>query len=472
MAAKLPLNPKTEIFRWGPAPGKFYYESEFVDAIFHVFPKLFPGYAWSPALFLFRNNQILWINEHPALRRAGAKVFLRYMLPKRPRLDLYRRWGKVVSELQVLERSWDKIDWRKISDEQLYELGLLLYDLLVDFWIPTVPQELGNYGSDHLLEQGLARSVPDAGERQKVMEALTAPEELSFYQQEELALGKAKDLAAHQRRYFWLHNSYNGTRVLPVSFFAKRKKELAKNLPQQLAGHLRAVRQAKRNAQQRYRLPKAVMNIAEALSSGVSWQDERKQQIFIYLHYKELFLREVARRRGYRPGELLSASTGEVIEALRRDLRPRLKRRRRVFGFFCRTGNVQELTPAETLRYWKRYGEEAVRGTVKEIRGTVASSVRGPVRGRVRVVLDPFKAKGFRTGDVLVAPMTSPEYVFLMKRAAAVVTDAGGLTSHAAIVSRELGKACIVGTKVATRVLKDGDRVEVDSEKGTVKILK
>ncbi len=68
--------------------------------------------------------------------------------------------------------------------------------------------------------------------------------------------------------------------------------------------------------------------------------------------------------------------------------------------------------------------------------------------------------------------MTSPEYIFLIKLSKAIVTDAGGLTSHAAIVSRELGIPCIAETKIATKVLKDGDLVEVDANKGIVKIIK
>ena len=74
-----------------------------------------------------------------------------------------------------------------------------------------------------------------------------------------------------------------------------------------------------------------------------------------------------------------------------------------------------------------------------------------------------------RQGDILVTGMTSPDYIVVMKRAAAIVTDAGGMTQHAAVVSRELGVPCIVGTKVATQVFKDGELVEVDTEKGTVK---
>lgn len=96
----------------------------------------------------------------------------------------------------------------------------------------------------------------------------------------------------------------------------------------------------------------------------------------------------------------------------------------------------------------------------------------GIVRGRVRIALLPRDATSLSEGEILVCSMTSPEYVPAMHRAGAIITDEGGLLSHAAIVSREFGKPCIVGTKIATRVLKDGDEVEVDAEKGIVKIIR
>ena len=68
--------------------------------------------------------------------------------------------------------------------------------------------------------------------------------------------------------------------------------------------------------------------------------------------------------------------------------------------------------------------------------------------------------------------MTRPEFIPLIRKAAAIVTDAGGILCHAAIVAREMKKPCIVGTKVATKAFKDGDLVEVDANKGVVKILK
>lgn len=67
--------------------------------------------------------------------------------------------------------------------------------------------------------------------------------------------------------------------------------------------------------------------------------------------------------------------------------------------------------------------------------------------------------------------MTSVDFVPIMEKAGAFVTNEGGITSHASIVAREMNKPCIIGTKIATQVLKDGDLVEVDAENGIVKIL-
>jgi pyruvate,water dikinase len=73
---------------------------------------------------------------------------------------------------------------------------------------------------------------------------------------------------------------------------------------------------------------------------------------------------------------------------------------------------------------------------------------------------------------ILVTSMTHPKDIMLLKKASAIVTDEGGILCHAAIVAREMKKPCIIGTKIATQVLKDGDMVEVDAERGAVKILK
>ncbi len=106
---------------------------------------------------------------------------------------------------------------------------------------------------------------------------------------------------------------------------------------------------------------------------------------------------------------------------------------------------------------------------IESFKGAIA--FKGVVRGVVKVVKIAHEIDKVKDGDILVAPTTAPSFIIGMQRAGAFVTDEGGITSHAAIVSREMGKPCIIGTKIATRVLKDGDLVEVDAERGIVKIL-
>ena len=114
--------------------------------------------------------------------------------------------------------------------------------------------------------------------------------------------------------------------------------------------------------------------------------------------------------------------------------------------------------------------EEKKASAVKEIKGMIANP--GVIRGTVRVILGRVDFGKFRDGDIIVATMTSVDFTPLMKRASAFITNEGGITSHAAIVSRELNKPCIIGTKIATKVLRDGQLVEVDANKGIVRIIK
>jgi pyruvate,water dikinase len=109
---------------------------------------------------------------------------------------------------------------------------------------------------------------------------------------------------------------------------------------------------------------------------------------------------------------------------------------------------------------------EATTGTVL-VRGLPAS--KGTRSGPVRVLTSPSDTARLRAGEVLVAPMTSPSWVPAMRRAAALVTDAGGTTCHAAVVARELGVPAVVGTRTATQRLHDGDIVTVDGSRGEVR---
>ena len=111
-------------------------------------------------------------------------------------------------------------------------------------------------------------------------------------------------------------------------------------------------------------------------------------------------------------------------------------------------------------------GSAASGGGRTLLRGLAASS--GAASGPVRVLASPDQGHLLLEGEILVAPMTNPDWVPTLRRAAAIVTDGGGMTCHAAIVARELGVPCVVGARTATTTLRDGEVVTVDGREGVV----
>ncbi len=113
--------------------------------------------------------------------------------------------------------------------------------------------------------------------------------------------------------------------------------------------------------------------------------------------------------------------------------------------------------------------EDAIPENLKEIKGQTAMG--GKVTGPVRILHKKSEIPELLDGEVLVATMTTPDYLPAMNKAIAFVTDEGGVTCHAAIVAREIGKPCVIGTKIATKALKTGDIIEIDADAGLIKIL-
>src|SRR6185437_3217455 len=133
--------------------------------------------------------------------------------------------------------------------------------------------------------------------------------------------------------------------------------------------------------------------------------------------------------------------------------------------FLTQTRPITTLTPAATPSVAAAPAAAAT-GPAPMLHGLGASPGMGT--GPVRILQAVGESAALRPGEILVTKMTSPDWVPLMRRAAAIVTDEGGMTSHAAIVSRELGIPCVVGTREATRILHDGMVVTVNGREGTV----
>ncbi len=488
-----------EIFRWGPIPGRFYYMSEFIEVCSKFFGEKYQSPGWPETILLFRDEKMVWVNRMESLRSFGKDIFIQYMVNPKTRKKIYENWKK---ELSLLLQFQEKITPQSIKKSSKSELNSFVEEFFrrtINFWIDTIPAELGNYGSEEVLITSLnkffsSQKKPISKEElSSIMEILSAPEKPSFYQEEEIELAEINghnDINLHQKKYFWLQNSYAGTKILSKEYFSERAEKINKNLRKEVNERLSKIHLQKKETIKKYKLPKDIVEIAGAISENISWQDERKKHIFINLHYKNLILNEISRRFQYKQDDLLNAWYTELLKIISdncickrnsdEDLHQILQKRRDGFGIhFAAPANssaanpCRELSSPETVAYWEKYVYEKIINEINQFEGVVASKGKNQiVRGKVKIVLDPFRAESFQKGDILIAPMTSPEYVFLMEKAAAIVTDTGGLTCHAAIVSREFEIPCIVGTKVATQILKDRDLIEVNTEKGIVKIVK
>ncbi len=147
--------------------------------------------------------------------------------------------------------------------------------------------------------------------------------------------------------------------------------------------------------------------------------------------------------------------------------------RQRISGIVVVDGDKQYLFPlvrfAEDHPEYEFEDLQSVIVEVDEFPGQ--SAQKGKTKGIVRIVKNQRHMERVHAGDIIVSPMTTPDFLPAMQKAIAFITDEGGITCHAAIVAREMKKPCIIGTKIATQVLRDGDLVEVDADNGVVRIL-
>src|SRR3989344_1802910 len=420
---KLPLDPEKEIFKWGPSTMRTFYMADFLEGIFsrNYFRKAFPKEEWPKGFALYRKGQMCFVNKLSEIQKAGRSVFEKFMIPLEERKIIFDLWQKDLKQVRKMEVIIDELILKDLSDKDFKKLWHDLHQTTINFWTHVTAPELANYGALPLLEEKLQDCVPKE-EIHHIMEVLTAPENPSFYRKEEIELAETDDMKTHQKKYFWLRNSYKEVLIADENFFKNRKKEISPD-------------------------------------TRACFEDDQKKDIWIYLHYKDLLLSELCRRCGYKKNDLLNFRELEIEEILtgKTDLKKDIKiRRKGAYGFYAENGNITDISDSAEF-YWETYVEEKAGDNVKEIKGIVVSKGKGTVRGRVVIVADSSHPGNFKEGDILVTSMTTPEFVFLMKKAGGIITDTGGLTSHAAIVSRELKKPCIVGTKIATKVLKDGD---------------
>ncbi|MBU0472166.1 MAG: hypothetical protein KKF65_06055, partial [Nanoarchaeota archaeon] len=132
-------------------------------------------------------------------------------------------------------------------------------------------------------------------------------------------------------------------------------------------------------------------------------------------------------------------------------------------------GEISVLVGAEADKFQERYVSKFY-SYKNEFKGRVAS--KGYAKGKAKIVLKDTDFSKLKQGDILVVISTGPDYVPIMKKSAAIIAEEGSITSHVSVISREFRIPCIVGVDYITNILKDGDLVEVDADKGIIRKIK
>lgn len=298
-------------------------------------------------------------------------------------------------------------------------------------------------------------------ETNKLLDTLNVPFEDNYHVQEEYDLVQTTDLEKHVKKYEWLKARYGSLDAYTVEEAKERLAEIDKDI------FLASYEERKEKVRTAITRAKGILGehatIVDLMQYIVYYRTQRSDVLNRAQYTFASELKKQADKYNVSYEQLLHVIRTEIPEKIptTEELDVRIKAHAVVYdeaGLSCVVG--QKLEEIQKLLH-----EDL--GDVSELSGAIA--YKGIVTGTVRLVFDTEDFDKVEKGSILITSMTNPHMMPIMKKAAAFVTDEGGITCHAAIISREMKKPCIIGTKHATKIFKDGDVVEVDAERGIVK---
>ncbi len=429
-----------KLFYWGPSRAKPLYMSDFMLAVEAFFEELHndPGLP-NPAktLVLFHDQKMVWLSRAWRFEKFARDMFELYADQHRLKIDL-KNWHKTVEALDAFVVDRDYVGNEEIN--QFCRLSLAA-------WQSTLFAEFSLYGATAILNERLGRI--NEKDRQIIWGAYTLPDKPLFMQRIDTELAETQDPAALAKKYPWLNDSYSGVAGNTKQYFVNRLKIVQDNSDTTVGSEAK-----RREIAKQFTLTDGEIETLNLARNLAVFMDDRKA----WMMRTRRYIAAVAGSVATRTKTSLSIIEDTSLDLLATSLEPN-------GGWFYGAGKVVDVNKPKSAELWERYVDFKAYSSV--LTGQVASNGgRHFVNGEVTITTSP--SDPVADDQILVVPATSPSYVPLMRKARALVTDHGGMMSHAAIVARELGLPCIVGTKQATKVLKNGDKVVLDLVKGEV----
>ncbi len=402
----------------------------------------------------------------------------------------------LVKKAKIAIKHEDMINYSKLSNKKIANLFLFVRD-----WVRkiTIFDQFGFIGENYLLtplEDILTNKfslLKNSEEYNKILFILTKPEEISTTLSEkratlkqaikiknkEVGLEKASKKLA--KNYGWMPVFCYGNSWDNIYYQKELNTLLKKSLKQLENEHTKLQNYKKtRNRDISAAILKYKINprdLQKFIDFGLALDARSEAEYFVsYTGFYLLALyKEISKRLYISINQIRLLYEVEIIDCLlgkkKANKLLELNGKLRGFGYNKKMSKRFYFSRVEVLKLFS-----FIEKNTRNIQGSdeqqgVCASV-GKARGIVRIVPSPEQNDRVNEGDVLITYATTVDYLPAMKKAAAIITEIGGLTCHAAVISREFEIPCIVALKNAMKNFKDGDLVEVDANKGLIKILK
>ncbi len=452
----------------------FFKGQEYFECLFdsHL-TALIPGFKKTSQLLDGFEKPEVWYYYPSEWQKEIVKKFsLLFSFPKQLK-RFFKYYEEANDSLLKFIEDLKKIYFSSLSNQELIALlnkshQILLPSYAFGIWGIWVFTEYLSF--DDLIKKHLGFL------NQEEKQAILTPPKLSDFLQEQLELRKLdlKNKSAvkkHIKKFNWFPCIDIYQQPWTAKDFIRRQKELIKS--KETIDLKERKRLLMIYGKLIKNLPPQKLKIAEILHKLIYYRDQRNDVRF-YAHYfiNQLY-QEAAKRLKLTIKDFSFLTVQEVIKILKNELilndyQKEIKQRKQGYLIHKDNDRVKIITGSAAKEIRNKYFLKPEEN-LKSFKGLSASS--GKVKGKVLIIRKDQDLKRMKKGLILVAIFTRPHYLIAMRQAKAVITEEGGLTSHAAIIAREFKIPTVVGTKIASKVLKDGDLVEVDAEKGIVKIL-
>jgi phosphoenolpyruvate synthase/pyruvate phosphate dikinase len=416
--------------------------------------------------------------------KAGRKFFDVIKANPQTLLDILKKMEEASEKIFEMGKQIKPTNFSGMTNREILRLHKSLFKWDERLWrqgqIPNLLELSNSYLTDHVKQIILNKFGPE--KVNEIFTILTTSNYASMTERQDgnymLLISKFKSLntvvknklAKHHSMFTWMTYGWSGP-ALSYDYFlenfraAAKDKSIAKSLKKNLE-HKQAILKKQKLILSQFVEKDRVFPVMlrKLLESKAKRVDAHSLTYFI----ADKMMLEIGRRVGLSLNQMRMIIPSDVPKLFRTvDVNKINEEYNGVVIWFKRPKATKYIGEAavKKVTYLKKHLPKIP--MTKIIKGELAYP--GKVRGTVRVILDIKDAQNFKKNEILVTRMTDPNYITIMKMSKAIITDIGGITCHAAIVSRELRKPCLVGTQFATKIYKDGDMVEVDANKGIVK---